>query len=51
MTKIYLVRHAESLANAQGIYQGQTYDTPLSNLGKKQAAALLRVSKEFTLIG
>lgn len=45
MTKIYLVRHAESLANAQGIYQGQTYDTPLSNLGKKQAAALAKSLK------
>lgn len=40
MTKIYTVRHAESIANTEGIYQGQTYDTNLSGLGKKQAVAL-----------
>jgi phosphoserine phosphatase len=40
MTKIIAVRHAESIANTQGIYQGQTYDTGLSSLGKKQAKAL-----------
>jgi len=40
MAKIYIARHAESLANTQGIYQGQTYDTGLSKLGKKQAKAL-----------
>jgi len=40
MAKIFLVRHAESLANAQGIYQGQTFDTPLSSLGALQAQAL-----------
>lgn len=40
MAKIILVRHAESIANSQGIYQGQTYDTGLSSLGKKQAEAL-----------
>src|SRR5262245_13614095 len=39
---IILIRHAESIANTQGIYQGQTYDTDLSNLGKKQADALAR---------
>lgn len=39
---IYLVRHAESIANTQGIYQGQTYDTVLSPLGIKQAQALKR---------
>lgn len=37
---LYLIRHAESIANTQGVYQGQTYDTGLSPLGKKQAAAL-----------
>lgn len=37
---VYLVRHGESVANTKGIYQGQTYDTPLSQLGKKQADAL-----------
>ena len=40
MTKIYLIRHAESIANAQGIYQGQSYDSDLSPLGIKQADAL-----------
>jgi len=40
MTRVFLVRHAESVANAAGIYQGQTYDTPLSGLGQRQAAAL-----------
>ena len=38
--KIIAVRHAESIANTQGVYQGQTYDTELSDLGKKQAEAL-----------
>lgn len=37
---VYLVRHGESIANTQGIYQGQTYDTCLSELGKKQVEAL-----------
>ncbi len=40
MAKIYLVRHGESVANTKGIYQGQTYNTPLSAMGKKQAVAL-----------
>ncbi|MBI2309597.1 histidine phosphatase family protein [Candidatus Collierbacteria bacterium] len=40
MVKIYLIRHAESIANTQGIYQGQTYDLPLSELGQQQARAL-----------
>lgn len=40
MARIYLIRHAESQANTQGIYQGQTYDTSLSDLGRKQAEAL-----------
>lgn len=39
---VIIVRHAESLANSQGIYQGQTYDTGLSELGKKQAKALAK---------
>src|SRR3989344_6806492 len=42
MVKIYLVRHGESVANTQSIYQGQTYDTVLSPLGKKQVLALAR---------
>jgi broad specificity phosphatase PhoE len=37
---IVIVRHAESIANSQGIYQGQKYDTDLSELGLKQAKAL-----------
>ena len=40
MAKIYLVQHAESIANTKGIYQGQTYNTGLSLLGKKQAKSL-----------
>lgn len=40
MTKIFLVRHAQSLANEQGIYQGVTYDTDLSEIGRKQAQIL-----------
>ncbi len=40
MTKIYLIRHAESLANTRGIYQGQSYDTDLSPLGLLQIKAL-----------
>lgn len=46
MAKIYLVRHGESVANAKGIYQGQTYDTPLSVMGKKQAEALANYFKD-----
>jgi len=42
MAKIYLVRHGESVANTRGIYQGQTYNTPLSCMGKKQAEALAK---------
>lgn len=40
MANIYLVRHAESRANMQGVYQGITYDTELSVRGQKQAQAL-----------
>lgn len=45
--KIYLVRHGESVANTQGIYQGITYDTPLSKLGVEQAQLL---AQRFTNI-
>jgi probable phosphoglycerate mutase len=54
MAKIYLIRHAESIANTQSIYQGQTYDTDLSELGQKQVRALtkhlqkLKINKIFT---
>lgn len=37
---VIVVRHAESMANSKGIYQGQTYNTDLSELGKRQAEAL-----------
>lgn len=40
MAKLYLVRHGESLANTKGVYQGQTYNTPLSPMGEKQANKL-----------
>lgn len=40
VAKIYLIRHAESIANTKGIYQGQTYDTTLSPLGEKQSEAI-----------
>ena len=40
MAKIYLIRHAESVANTAGIYQGQSYDTDLSPLGRLQTQAL-----------
>lgn len=40
MPRIIVIRHAESIANTEGVYQGQTYDTDLSELGVKQAEAL-----------
>jgi len=40
MTKLILIRHAQSLANARGISQGQKIDEPLSELGKIQAQKL-----------
>lgn len=47
MAKIFFIRHAESIANTQGIYQGQTYDTPLSPLGVRQARLLAqRLARE-----
>lgn len=49
MAKIYFIRHAESVANSQGIYQGQTYDTELSASGKKQAQALAQYFKGISL--
>ena len=52
MAKIYLIRHAESLANTRAIYQGQSYDTGLSSLGVKQAQALKKrfANQNFTAI-
>lgn len=49
MARIYIVRHGESIANTMGIYQGQTYDTALSPLGKKQARALGLKFQKITL--
>lgn len=40
MAKIYLVRHGESIANTQSIYQGRTHDTDLSPLGEQQVRKL-----------
>lgn len=37
MTTFYIVRHGQSLANAQGILQGAKINTPLSALGQQQA--------------
>ena len=39
MTTLIFVRHGESKSNENGLFTGQT-DVPLSDLGKKQAAAL-----------
>lgn len=49
MNRVYLVRHAESVANTQGIYQGQTYDTGLSPLGYRQAIQLAGYFKDLPL--
>lgn len=43
---IYLVRHGESTANAEGKYQGQTYDTHLSAFGKKQVKKIASYFKD-----
>ena len=47
IVRLIAVRHAESFANTEGKYQGQTYDTDLSKLGKKQAEALARRVKDL----
>ena len=39
MTKLYIVRHGQSQANANGILQGSKVDTPLTQTGIKQALA------------
>jgi|APSaa5957512622_1039677.scaffolds.fasta_scaffold32404_1 phosphoserine phosphatase len=44
MTKVlHLIRHGESEANRAGIYQGQTYDTPLTKMGVRQAKAVAKI--------
>lgn len=47
-TKIFLLRHGESVGNASGIYQGRKFDTGLSELGKKQAATTAEFLKNFS---
>lgn len=47
LNKVIIVRHAESIANTRGIYQGQSYDTDLSSLGRKQAMALAKRLSEL----
>ncbi|HWG89785.1 MAG TPA: histidine phosphatase family protein [Candidatus Thermoplasmatota archaeon] len=42
MTRLLLVRHAESEHNAKGIVQGSVLDGPLSDRGREQARALAR---------
>jgi broad specificity phosphatase PhoE len=49
MAKIIVARHAESIANTKGIYQGQTYDTGLSSLGKKQAKQLAKAVEKHSI--
>lgn len=49
MSLIYLARHAESIANTEGIYQGHTYDTDLSLLGRKQAEVLAKELAKFKI--
>ena len=40
-TRLFLVRHGESIWNAEGRWQGQA-DPPLSSLGERQAEAATR---------
>ena len=48
MTKLILVRHAQSEANAKRIFAGHT-DFPLSELGYLQAKASAEYSKKFNI--
>jgi broad specificity phosphatase PhoE len=50
MAKLYLVRHGESVANTEGIYQGQTYDTDLTENGKKQAELVAKALAQMSII-
>ncbi len=45
-TKLILVRHGQSLGNAQRFFQGQM-DTPLTDLGREQARALAKRLKGY----
>lgn len=44
-TKILLIRHGESMANAMGVFAGST-DVPLSETGRRQAAVTADFLKE-----
>jgi len=49
MSKIFhLIRHGESQANQQGVYQGQNYDTPLTKKGHQQAQAVAKILKNVS---
>lgn len=45
MLEVCLVRHAQSVSNASGVWQGQG-DSPLSEAGRKQVDALGRILRE-----
>lgn len=51
MLTLILARHGESVANRRGIYQGQTYDTALTALGKRQARVLSKRLKDHKVEG
>ena len=45
---LYLIRHGESVFNAEGRIQGQT-DIPLSSLGRQQAVVLARAMAQLPM--
>jgi len=49
MTKLIVARHAETIANVKGIYEGQTFDLGLSDLGKKQAIELAKAISNINI--
>lgn len=49
MPRLILIRHGESVGNTKGIFQGQTFDTGLTPLGKGQAKLLAKQLKDFRL--
>lgn len=48
-TTLYLIRHPQTVSNAEGITQG-SMDPPLSELGLKQTEALVRVFHDVPLV-
>ena len=42
---LYFARHGQTVANIEGRFQGRTIDTPLTDLGLKQAKALGTIMK------